>query len=97
MPRVGDVERDGTQSLRTIAQKVCTLVSTFGPLIERQWSTEPGVMAALTWARAACTIVPGLDEAFLAIPSGDPVPEDGALWPGVNPAKPAAPEPLPDP
>lgn len=85
MPRVGTVERDGTASLREIAQKVCVLVSTFGPIIERQWSTEPSVMTALAWARTACTIVPGLDEAFATIPNGDPSPEDGALWPGVNP------------
>lgn len=90
----GWVERDGTASLRQIAQKMCTLVSTFGPIIEKQWGDNEQMMQALTWARTACTIVPLFDAAFDTIPSGDPVPDDGSLWPGINPEKPPAPEPI---
>lgn len=89
----GWIERDGTASLRDLSQKVCMLVSTFGPLIERQWGSNPEMMIALAWARTACTIVPKFDEAFATIPSGDPVPDDGALWPGVNPGRQPAAEP----
>jgi hypothetical protein len=84
----GWIERDGTASIRTLAQKLCTLVSTFGPLIERQWGGNVEMMAALTWARAACTIVPQMDTAFQDIPSADPLPEDWANRPGVNPDRP---------
>lgn len=86
----GWIERDGTASMRDLAQKVCQLVSTFGPLIERQWGDNPEMMTALAWARGACTIVPKFDAAFESIPSGDPVNDDGALWPGVSPDKPPA-------
>lgn len=90
------VERDGTASIRELAKKMCTLVATFGPIIEKQWGSNVEMMAALTWAKAACTIVIQMDEAFLDIPSGDPLPEDPANRPGVNPDKPPYVRPEPE-
>ena len=78
--------RDFTSSILELAQKLCVGVSTFGPLIEQNWSTDPAVMAALTWARAACTIVPGLRDAIDPQSSSDPITTDPATWPGVDPS-----------
>lgn len=86
-------DRDWTASLRDLAQKICIGVNTFGPLIEKNWGSTPQVLAALEWARGACSIVPQLDQAFASVPESDPSPEDPTLWPGVNPDKPSAPDP----
>lgn len=80
--------RDFTESIYELAQKLCIGVSTFGPLIEKNWGSNPEVMAALTWARVACTIAPNLRDALDDSAAGDPLPEDPALWPGVDPSAP---------
>lgn len=88
-------ERDGVQSIRELARKMCILVNTFGGVIERNFPDNAEMQTALVWARTACTIVPLLDDVIADIPSSDPSPVDPALWPGINPDRHPAPE-LPD-
>lgn len=92
---MGYQERDGMQSIRELARKMCVLVNTFGGVIEKNFPGNEGVETALLWARTACTIVPLLDDAIEDIPNSDPSPDDPALWPGINPDRnppPALPE-----
>lgn len=92
----GWIERDGTASLRDLAKKMCQIVATFGPLIEKQWQGNPNMETAMAWAKVACSIVPSFDLAFDSIPSGDPLPSDPADRPGVNPDKPPYVRPEPE-
>jgi hypothetical protein len=80
--------RDFTRSIQDLAQKLCVGVSTFGPLIEQNWGSSPEVMAALAWAKTACTIVGPLKEALDDAAPSDPIPEDPADYPGVDPSAP---------
>lgn len=81
-------QRDFTRSIQELAQKLCVGVSTFGPLIEKTYSGSPEVMAALTWARTACTIVGPLKEALDDAAPSDPIPADPADYAGVDPSAP---------
>lgn len=80
--------RDFTRSIEDLARKLCVGVNTFGPIIEKTWATSPEVMAALTWARAACTILPDLSIALDEAENYDPLPSDPADYPGVDPSAP---------
>lgn len=91
----GFQNRDGVASIRELARKVCVLVNTFGPVIERQYPSSPELTAALAWARAACEMTVSWDNILAEDPSYEPSPEDPALWPGVYPGRPAVP-PLPE-
>lgn len=89
MPLPPPRSKDGLPSIRDLARKMCVLVNTFGPNIEKFWGDDELVMAALLWARTACTIVPNLDEALNsevpADPSGGTPPDE---WPGIDPSAP---------
>lgn len=87
------VNRDGTASLRKLAQQMCSLVTTFEPVMRKNYGTNPTFLAVLETAKAACTLIPQLDElqAEFEPPSGDVVaPGD---TPGINPDRPLPPDP----
>lgn len=93
MPTKPFVNRDGTASLRELAQKMCLLVNTFEPIMRQNYGTDPLFLAILATAQTACTLVPRLDELRAAFepPSGDVLPPGET--PGINPDRPAPPAP----
>jgi hypothetical protein len=89
------INRDGTASIRKLAQQMCILVNTFEPIMRSNYGTNPTFLAALTAAKTACTLVPLLDELQVEFeppvgdfPSGDDIP-------GTNPGRPLPPDPPP--
>lgn len=88
-------QRNFAASLKELAQKICIGVNTFGPLLEEFLSGSPEGIAALEWARAACTIVPNLDDIINDAANYDPPGSDPTTWPGTDPSAPPA--VLPDP
>lgn len=89
------IQRDGSESIRQLAQKMCILVNTFEPTLRKNYPDNTTLQTVLDWAKTACTMVPLLDGLIADAPSSDPSPDDPLLWPGVNPAAPSQP-PLPE-
>lgn len=89
------IQRDGSESIRQLAQRLCILVNTFEPTLRKNYPDNETLNTVLTWAKTACTMVPFLDELIADAPSADPSPSDPNLWPGVNPGAPSQP-PLPE-
>lgn len=62
-------QRTGLATIRAIAYRMCQMVATFGPIIERAYPGNAALKAALVAAQAACAVL--VDEADGALPVGD--------------------------
>lgn len=89
-------ERDGIASLLDLAKKSCTLLNTFGFLIEQKYPNGTAVNAFYVAAKAVCALLPEAQAEWYE-PGGqnEPITENPELTPGINPAAPAPP-PLPE-
>lgn len=85
-------ERDGVASLMELAQRMCTLLNTFGFLIEQKYETGTAVRTMYTAAKAVCVLLPEARAEWYE-PGGqnEAIEENPELTPGINPGAPAPP------
>jgi len=62
-------QRIGLATIRALAFKMCRMISTFGPIIERTYPDNAALMAALAASQAACHVL--VSQADGALPVGD--------------------------
>ncbi|HEY9664894.1 MAG TPA: hypothetical protein V6C65_41165 [Allocoleopsis sp.] len=90
----GFPDRDGLKKLITLAKAMCVTVATFSAILTRKYPGNETIVALLAAIAAVCALIPDLENEFL-IPGGDndPVLDDPAGTPGIDPSAPPAASP----
>lgn len=88
-----DRQRDGVASIQKYARILCGIVSWSAPIIELKYRNNAAMLALLEACKEVCNLLPAADAALITGGDNDPVIQDPALLPGVDPSAPPPPEP----